>query len=271
MPSFTLTDEEFRRLLAAARTDAEKDALAEMVKAANDIDQARTLGELRDHTAEFIGPMDRLASEMAKLSGNAGLLQSPDIKAVRQRLVDLKKQLGIEVADADDDMDSEAAEAADVATAAAGPMPATATADGGFEAFFATNLPDVTHFSASEFLYKGATHETNGLNTDPPEALWPNMIPLARVLEQLRGGIGAPVRLLSVYRSPAYNSAVGGATGSQHLQFKAADFVAGTGTPANWAERLRGLRSAGAFSGGIGIYGTFVHVDVRGTDADWTG
>lgn len=271
MPSFTLTDKEFERLLVAATTDDEKKSLAEMVKAANDIDQARTLGELRNNTAKFIEPMDRLASQMAKLSGNAGLLQSPEIKAVRQRLVSLKRQLGIEVADADDDMESEAAKADDVTIAAAGPMPASTTPDGSFETFFVTNLPDLTHFSASEFLYKGATHEANGLNTDPPVPLWPNMVPLARVLEQLRGEVGAPVRLLSIFRSPAYNSAVGGASGSQHLQFKAADFVALTGTPANWAEHLRGMRSSGVFSGGIGTYRTFVHVDVRGTDADWTG
>jgi len=271
MAQFTLTDAEFERLLAASATDNERAALADMVRVANDIDQQLALANWRKNTLKFIQLMGRLDAAMGRLAGNAGILHSPDVKAVRNRLAAIRKELGLADEAADDDVENEAAEADDVATAAAGPMPVTATTSGRFEAFFAANLPNVTHFSASEFLYKGASHASNGLNVDPPKALWANVIPLARLLNQLRAGLGAPVRLTSIYRGPVYNTAIGGASTSQHMKFKAADFVGGSGTPSDWAQRLRDLRASGAFSGGIGTYGSFVHVDVRGTDADCTG
>ena len=95
-------------------------------------------------------------------------------------------------------------------------------------------------------------------------------MPLAKVLEEFRKRIGHPVRLASVYRSPEYNKSVGGKPDSQHLQFRAADLqVPGHGGSQLWADMLSAMRSEGFFSGGIGIYGTFVHVDSRGQNADW--
>lgn len=140
-----------------------------------------------------------------------------------------------------------------------------------FKAFFARALPNVTAFSAEEFLVKGASNSHLRLNTDPPEELWPNIVPTARVLQELRDRIGKPIILHSVYRSPAYNRAIGGAGQSVHMSFGAADFhvVDPNSGPADWAATLRAMRSAGLFKGGIGAYETFVHVDTRGTNADF--
>jgi lysozyme family protein len=142
-----------------------------------------------------------------------------------------------------------------------------------FAAWFAANISDVTHFRPSEFLVKGASHAQNGLNTDPPRELWPSVIPLARVLEALRKEIGKPIKLLSVYRSPAYNAAIDGAASSLHLAFKAADFAVvgdNAGTPRSWAKVVDRMRwHDGLFKGGRGLYKTFVHVDVRGTNNSW--
>jgi lysozyme family protein len=142
-----------------------------------------------------------------------------------------------------------------------------------FEAFWQANLADVDHFSWREFLFKGGSHANNGLNTDPPAEFWPNVIPLVRALEALRARLGKPISLTSIYRSPAYNAALGGsATRSQHMAFRAADFQvvgAGAGTPGDWAAAMAQLRNEGVFEGGIGIYPTFVHVDTRGSRADW--
>lgn len=149
--------------------------------------------------------------------------------------------------------------------------------DHAFKLFFEENLSDVTNFRWDEFLTKGASHHNKnaggfGLNTDPPAALWPNVIDLARTLQRFREEIGAPVKLTSVYRSPVYNRSLSGsASHSQHMQFKAADVVVGKGTPRDWQKIFAKLRAEGVFSGGIGLYKTFVHVDVRGAPANWKG
>lgn len=142
-----------------------------------------------------------------------------------------------------------------------------------FAAFWRQNLSEIMHFKPKEFLYKGTKHASNGLNADPPERLWPNVIPLVRVLDQVRSQINQPMKLISVYRSPAYNKSVGGASKSEHMDFTAADFtVPGSGSgPVDWAQIVHGLRVRKLFSGGIGVYPgqNFVHVDVRGYNANW--
>jgi hypothetical protein len=140
-----------------------------------------------------------------------------------------------------------------------------------FAAFFASNFPGVTAFSASELLVKGGKHASNHLNTDPPQILWPKIVPTVQVLLELKRRLGNPaITLNSVYRSRAYNASVGGARDSQHMKFTAVDFVARDGNgPSTWARALHQMRDEGVFAGGIGLYNTFVHVDTRGHNADW--
>ena len=115
-----------------------------------------------------------------------------------------------------------------------------------------------------------ATRKTKGFTNDtPPVERWHRMVPTLRVLEQVRERFGATT-INSAYRSLAYNVAVGGVGDSRHSQNDAVDFVCATGSPTQWALFLRGLRDAGGFSGGIGVYRSFVHVDTRGTNADWS-
>lgn len=140
-----------------------------------------------------------------------------------------------------------------------------------FEAFFRAELSDIKNFTWREFLYKGNSHATNKLNTDPPQDLWPNVIPLARALDRFREEVGAPVRLTSVYRSAAYNKSLSGsAKRSQHMAFRAADIqVVGKSNTKEWAKLARKLRDEGVFTGGIGTYKTFIHIDTRGHVANW--
>jgi hypothetical protein len=157
------------------------------------------------------------------------------------------------------------------------PLIASAAPAGTPEARFAAFMAGLRlrHFAPGEFLFPGAAHGArphHERNTLPPEDLWPNIVAVARVLDRLREETGAPIRLLSIYRSPAYNAAIGGARGSQHMRFTAADFTCADGQrPEDWAARLRAHRSAGAFRGGIGVYPAkgFVHVDARGHDVDF--
>ena len=91
---------------------------------------------------------------------------------------------------------------------------------------------------------------------------------LVEVLEKLRTHFGRPVRVLSGYRTESKNKAVGGAAYSRHKYGMAADIsVEGTAPSAvaAYAETLLPDR------GGIGVYGTFVHVDVRSARSRWTG
>lgn len=131
------------------------------------------------------------------------------------------------------------------------------------------------HFKAYELLTKGAQHSNPdsaafGLNTDPPRDLWPNIAATISVLDALRERLGAPVVPTSVYRSPTYNSAIAGAGASQHMEFNAIDFVVRNHmSPDTWASALKDMRASGVFSGGIGTYPGFVHVDTRGNNATW--
>ena len=144
--------------------------------------------------------------------------------------------------------------------------------DAGFDAFIRQAVPNLSHFQPGEFLTRGGSHAQNGLNVPPPPELWPNVVKLVQVLDELRGRIAHPILLNSVYRGEAYNKSIGGASGSQHKKFCAADFrVIGFGGPDDWAKELRGMRKDNVFQGGIGVYGTFVHVDTRGWPADWRG
>jgi uncharacterized protein YcbK (DUF882 family) len=109
-------------------------------------------------------------------------------------------------------------------------------------------------------------------NEIPPVERWSAIVPTVRLLERVRDLFG-PTTIVSAYRSVPYNLAVGGVGDSRHAHNDAIDFRCGTGTPAQWATFLRGLRDAGQFAGGIGSYPRrgFVHVDTRGSAADWTG
>lgn len=91
---------------------------------------------------------------------------------------------------------------------------------------------------------------------------------LVNVLQKIRAHFGKSVTITSAYRTPSKNKAVGGETYSQHLYGKAADIKVNGVTPkkvAAYAETL--LKN----KGGIGIYSTFTHIDVRATKSRWNG
>ena len=91
---------------------------------------------------------------------------------------------------------------------------------------------------------------------------------LVEVLQKIRDHFGKPVNINSAYRTPAKNKAVGGAAYSQHLYGLAADVSISGVSPkdvAAYAETLLPNR------GGIGIYQTFTHVDVRANKSRWKG
>ena len=91
---------------------------------------------------------------------------------------------------------------------------------------------------------------------------------LVNVLQKIRTNFGKAVTINSAFRTAAHNKAVGGAAYSQHLYGMAADIVVKGVKPkdvAAYAEKLM------PNSGGIGIYSTFTHVDVRKVKSRWNG
>jgi uncharacterized protein YcbK (DUF882 family) len=139
-----------------------------------------------------------------------------------------------------------------------------------YEAFLAGL--QLRHFSPQEITRYGAatrSGERNGLPEDPE--LWENLVPPLWVVDQLRESINLPIRLTSLWRSPAYNKAVGGSSGSFHMKNSAIDFQVDGMSPLQAFNRLNKMRHAGCFTGGLGLYSTFVHIDagLRGRNATW--
>ena len=118
------------------------------------------------------------------------------------------------------------------------------------------------NFSLHEFKCKDGS--------DVPNEYLPNVIELAKNLQVLRDEINKSITINSAYRSPKYNAKVGGAKNSQHLVAKASDLRVSGITPrelANVIERL--IKEGKMKQGGIGVYKTFTHYDIRGTKARW--
>ena len=95
---------------------------------------------------------------------------------------------------------------------------------------------------------------------------------LAENLQILRDTLEIPIRVISGYRSPAYNTKIGGAKRSQHMLAKAADIKIAGMTPAEVKAAIEKLiKSGDMHPGGVGLYTTFTHYDVRGRNARWQG
>lgn len=85
------------------------------------------------------------------------------------------------------------------------------------------------------------------------------------VLQPLRDKVGT-ITIVSGYRSPAYNRAIGGARHSQHLEGTAADIRVAGKTPKQVADLIEEMFNPG----GLGRYKNFTHVDIRaGRKARW--
>lgn len=89
---------------------------------------------------------------------------------------------------------------------------------------------------------------------------------LVEVLQKIRDHFGKAVVINSAYRNAQYNKKVDGAAYSQHLYGTAADIKITGVKPADVAAYAETLLPN---TGGIGIYSTFTHVDVRADKARW--
>ena len=91
---------------------------------------------------------------------------------------------------------------------------------------------------------------------------------LVKLLQKIRNHFGKAIRINSGYRTFAYNISpqVKGVWNSQHTKGTAADIVVTGVEPRKVAEYAEYLMPT---SGGIGLYTTFTHVDVRSRRSRW--
>ena len=103
-----------------------------------------------------------------------------------------------------------------------------------------------------------------------PLEVYENVIKLANQLQFLRDYTGRPISINSAYRSPEHNAKVGGSKTSQHILGKAADITIQSLKPAEVFMIIEELIDMGhMLQGGLGLYDTFVHYDIRRTKARW--
>jgi zinc D-Ala-D-Ala carboxypeptidase len=81
------------------------------------------------------------------------------------------------------------------------------------------------------------------------------------MLDGLRRSMGRPLIIVSAFRSPEHNAAVGGARNSYHMSGTAFDIS----TNGSWLEEQLLYHAQAHEFMGIGIYDTFVHLDARRT------
>ena len=84
--------------------------------------------------------------------------------------------------------------------------------------------------------------------------------------ESFAKSLGRPITLNSAYRSPEYNSKIGGAKKSMHVQKKAIDVQWGTSNVQSRIDMINKAIAAG-FTG-VGCYDSFMHIDI-GPKRQW--
>jgi uncharacterized protein YcbK (DUF882 family) len=114
-------------------------------------------------------------------------------------------------------------------------------------------------------------NEFNKRNFTVPVEVLQNLIELAKNLQVLRDEVKKPIKITSGYRNAEFNAKIKGASKSRHITGQAADLKIEGYTPKQVAAIIEKLIASGKMKqGGLGIYSTWIHYDVRGTAARWT-
>lgn len=113
--------------------------------------------------------------------------------------------------------------------------------------------------------------------TPYPDFYADRRVTLLSMMNKIREAHGGPVQAVSVYRSPAYNARLAEdsqahqvASGSQHVQGRAADLRPVNGTCEDFYQEIMALYRSGQLPelGGIALYpeSRWVHVDTHRAD-----
>jgi uncharacterized protein YcbK (DUF882 family) len=103
----------------------------------------------------------------------------------------------------------------------------------------------------------------------PPKVLV-NVVKTADNLQVLRDHLKASITINSAYRCKTHNASSGGVKTSQHLEGIATDITCKAHKPESLYKIIEDLIKKGKLKeGGLGLYNTFVHYDIRGKKARW--
>ena len=106
--------------------------------------------------------------------------------------------------------------------------------------------------------------------SEMPINIYHNMVKVANQLQILRNHLGKPIQINSAWRSEEYNASIGGVKNSHHIMGRAADIVVRDLNPTEVYNTIEELIEKGEIlQGGLGLYDTFVHYDIRGERARW--
>ena len=118
------------------------------------------------------------------------------------------------------------------------------------------------NFNLKEFTCKDGT--------DVPAQFIKNVQELANNLQIIRDEIKLPIKINSGYRSPKHNKKIGGKAYSMHLFACASDIsVNNLSSKELYIIICRLIREKKIKDGGLAVYPTFVHYDVRNYSARW--
>ena len=118
------------------------------------------------------------------------------------------------------------------------------------------------NFNKSEFECK--------CGCEMPEEVFLEVVKLAGNLQVIRNFIKKPMTLTNAYRCVEHNREVGGVPNSQHILGKACDIKVKGMTSKELYNTIESLIENGhILQGGLGLYNTFVHYDIRKTKARW--
>jgi uncharacterized protein YcbK (DUF882 family) len=103
-----------------------------------------------------------------------------------------------------------------------------------------------------------------------PKEILPNIQKLANQLQVLRTATDQPIRINSAYRCEEHNANINGKTNSKHILGKAADITIDNFIPLEVNSLIEFYISSGdILQGGLGLYNSFNHYDIRRTKARW--
>lgn len=106
--------------------------------------------------------------------------------------------------------------------------------------------------------------------SEMPPHVFKNVVSLSVALQEIRDCVGYPIKITSAYRSLEYNKIIGSKDTSQHVLGKAADLQVKELIPIELYETIEALIEMEYIpEGGLGLYNTFVHYDIRGYKARW--